>query len=116
METQFVDVLRPVLGLVLGCSIGLGFGLLQAVAQRRHRRRQAHGRLKTGWVLVPGSMGRVAYLLIALVLVQVVSPALFSVGEQWWVSAGVALGYGALLGRQVYRRRTENSPIQGAAS
>ncbi len=116
METQLADILRPVLGFVLGGSIGLGFGLLQAAAQRRHRRRQESGRLKTGWVLVPGSMGRVAYLLIALVLVQVVSPAMFSGGEQWWVSAGVALGYGALLASQVYRRRAENNPIRGAAS
>ena len=46
-----------------------------------------------------------AYLLVALALVQVISPALFAGGSQWWVSAGVAGGYGALLVRQLRQRR-----------
>ena len=105
METYLADLVRPLLSLVLGGTIGLGFGLLQTAAQRRYRRRQESGGLKTGWTLVPGSMSRVAYLLIALVIVQVVSPAMFAGGGSWWVSAGVAIGYSALLGRQLYRRR-----------
>jgi hypothetical protein len=110
METQLADLLRPLLGLILGGTIGLGFGLMQTAAQRRYHRRQEGGQLKTGWALVPGSMSRVAYLLIALVLVQVISPAMFAGSGAWWVSAGVAIGYSALLGWQLYRRRTALQP------
>jgi hypothetical protein len=48
---------------------------------------------------MPGSMRRTAYLLVALALVQLVCPLLFTNGCQWWVSGGVVLGYGALLYR-----------------
>ncbi len=111
--TLLTEMLRPALGLVLGGSIGLGFGVLQSAAQRRSRRRQEDGRLRTGWMLVPGSMSRVAYLLVALVLVQVISPGMFAAGGQWWVSAGVAGSYSALLAWQLYRRRA--SPLPATA-
>jgi hypothetical protein len=106
METHLIDILWSLLGLILGGTIGLGFGLIQAAAQRRHEKLHDGGRLKTGWAVVPGSMRRVAYLLIALALVQVISPALFMDGTQWWVSAGVAGGYGGRLFWQLRQRRS----------
>ena len=44
-------------------------------------------------------------LLIALALVQLVCPLLFVDGTQWFVSGGVALGYGSIL----FRRLRENT-------
>ncbi len=58
---------------------------------------------------MPGSMRRVAYLLVALALVQVACPLLFAANCQWWVSAGVAAGYGIVLYGQL-RRRLANQP------
>ncbi len=105
MGTHLIDLLRSLMGLLLGGTIGLGFGLIQDAAHRRLAKRQENGRLNNGWAVMPGSMTRVAYLLIALVAVQLVSPALFTDGIQWWVSAGVACGYGALLFWQLRRER-----------
>jgi hypothetical protein len=39
-----------------------------------------------------------------LVLIQVLCPVLFVNGIQWWVSAGVVLGYGGLLFWQLRQR------------
>jgi len=47
----------------------------------------------------------VAYLLIALVIVQLICPLLFVDGSQWWVSGGVVLGYGFVLFRQSRQRQ-----------
>ncbi len=105
MDAQLATLLRPLLGLVLGGTIGLAFALMQAASQRRQNQRRDEGSLKTGWSLVPGSMTRIVFLLAALVLVQAVSPALFSGSGAWWVSAGVAAGYGSLLGWRLYRRQ-----------
>jgi len=107
METHLLELLRSVLALLLGALVGLGFGLLQRAAQRRHEQLQAGGKLNSGWSLMPGSAGRVAYLLVALALVQLVSPALFAGAGAWWVSAGVVLGYGAVLFRQLQQRRAD---------
>jgi hypothetical protein len=54
---------------------------------------------------MPGSGQRIAYLLIALVIVQFVCPLLFANGVQWWVSGGLAAGYGWSLFQQLRRRR-----------
>jgi hypothetical protein len=80
--------------------------MLQQAALRRHEKQQQAGQLETGWVVMPGSMRRTAYLLIALVLVQVVCPMLFTDGTQWWVSGGVVAGYGAMLFRDLRRRQS----------
>ena len=96
MENHLMEFLRvwpPWPGFRHGV-IGYAFGLLQAVALRRHEQRQQTGKLKSGWSLIPGSGARVAYLLIALALVQLVCPLLFVAGTQWLVSAGVLAGYG----------------------
>jgi hypothetical protein len=110
METHLISIFRSLLGLILGGTIGLGFGLIQAAAHRRHEKLQAGGEFKGGWAVVPGSMRRVAYLLIVLALVQIISPALFAGGSQWWVSAGVAGGYGGLLFWQLRQRRVSTAP------
>ncbi|MFA5058820.1 MAG: hypothetical protein WC485_11950 [Opitutaceae bacterium] len=111
METYLINIVRSLLGLILGGCIGLGFGLIQQAALRRHAQLQENGKMKIGWTVMPGSMRRVAYLLIALALVQVISPALFQGGVQWWVSAGVAGGYGGLLLRQLRGRRTSGALV-----
>jgi len=113
METHFVDVLRPVLGLILGAAVGLGFGLLQARAQRRYLKLQESGTLKSGWPIVPGSMVRVAYLLVGLVVAQVISPALFAGTSAWWVSAGVAAGYGTQLTLHLRQHRAALALVPG---
>jgi hypothetical protein len=98
-------MLRPLAGLIAGGLIGIGFGLVQNVALRRNQQLQEAGALKNGWAVMPGSMRRVAYLMVALVAVQVLCPLLFTNGAQWWVSGGVVAGYGAVLFRQLRVRR-----------
>jgi len=105
MSATLTEIARAMLGLLLGGTIGLGFGLLQDSAYRRLVKRQEGGRLNSGWAVMPGSMRRVAYLLVALLAVQIASPALFTGGIQWWVSGGVAGGYGTLLFLQLLRER-----------
>src|SRR3954466_82718 len=94
MQIQTFDFIRDPIALACGAVIGYAFGLLQQAALRRHELREQTGKLKSGWSLMPGSGARVAYLLIALALVQLVCPLLFVDGVQWIVSAGVVLGYG----------------------
>ena len=94
---QLVEILRTVVGLGAGALIGYGFGLLQNAALRRHEQLAQGGKLKSGWSLMPGSGARIAYLLCALLLVQLVCPLIFVGGTQWVVSAGVVFGYGWML-------------------
>lgn len=104
----YTSALQLIAGLTAGCLIGVGFGLVQDAARRRNERLQASGELRSGWGVMPGSGRRVAYLLIALVLVQVTCPLLFKDGVQWWVSAGVASGYGMTLLWQLRQRLARN--------
>jgi hypothetical protein len=104
MQTQFMETIRVLVALLAGSLIGLGFGFIQNLALRRNQKLQQSGALKDGWTVMPGSMRRVAYLLVALILVQLLCPLLFVNGTQWWVSAGVVLGYGALLFRRLFQR------------
>jgi hypothetical protein len=94
--------------LIAGTIIGLSFGLVQEAAWRRHLRQQQEGNFNNGWAVMPGSMRRVAYLLVAMVLVQFLCPILFVDGCQWWVSGGVAIGYGFMLFRQLRARMAQN--------
>lgn len=109
MEHYIYDFVRIVLALAGGATIGLTFGLLQQVAQRRYEKRQAEGKLKSGWSVMPGSGRRVAYLLIALALIQFLCPMLFTDGIQWWVSGGLLLGYGWMLLQQLLRRKAASA-------
>jgi hypothetical protein len=97
MTIHLIDLLRDFVGLLAGGVIGLGFGKLQLAALRQNERREQSGRLKNGWSLMPGAGVRVAYLLVTLALIQLVCPLLFADGTQWLVSAGLLLGYGAML-------------------
>jgi len=108
MQTHLIDLLRDLTGLLAGGAIGLAFGYLQQAALRRHAQLEQSGQLKSGWSLMPGSGARVAYLLIALVLVQYICPLLFAEGTQWWVSGGLVVGYGWLLFKQLRLRMKES--------
>src|ERR1041384_2310606 len=60
------------LGLVLGMAIGGAYAWLQIAALRKNERlMQEQGKSRGPAAMLPGSMMRVAFLLIALVLVQV---------------------------------------------
>jgi hypothetical protein len=102
---QLINVIRPLAGLFAGGLIGLGFGWVQNLALKQNQKRQECGSLHSGWAVMPGSMGRVAYLLVALLAVQILCPLLFTDGVQWWVSSGVLAGYGTMLYRQLWLRR-----------
>jgi len=107
MESILLNILRISLALIAGLFIGYAFGLIQNAARLRHEKRQLEGKFKNGWSIIPGSGARVAYLLIALLLVQLICPLLFVEGTQWMVSGGVAAGYGWVLLQQLLRRRKE---------
>lgn len=108
MQTQFPSFAVPVLALVAGSMIGYAFGLVQSNAARRHERLQREGKFKSGWAATPGSFRRIAYLLVALAVVQFLFPVFFAPSglSQWCVAGGVALGYGLILYRDMRRRLT----------
>ena len=102
-------IVESITALLLGGSIGIGFGLLQQAALRRHQEQEQRGNFKSGWTLLPGSGGRVALLLLTLALAQVVCPMLFASGIQWSVSGGVVAGYGWMLFRQFRQRKNRDA-------
>ncbi len=103
MHIPLTNILQALFALLIGGGIGLAFGQLQEAALRRHHALQDRGQFHSGWAVMPRSFGRVAFLLIALVLVQLVCPLLFTNGAQWWVSGGVLGGYGLVLWEQLRR-------------
>jgi len=105
MQLHFIDVLRVTAALLAGGIIGYAFGVIQQMAQRKNQKLQASGQLQSGWAVMPGSGKRIASLMIALVLIQIICPLLFVDGTQWFVSGGVVLGYGAVLFRQLRERQ-----------
>jgi hypothetical protein len=105
MNFQLTDLARMFLGLLAGSALGYLFGMVQRAALRRHEKLLGRGEFGSGWTVVPGSFRRVGFLLIALVLVQIVCPILFVGGTEWLVSAGVILGYGAVLYQQWRSRK-----------
>jgi len=107
MKTQLMNILLPLGGLILGGVIGLAFGSIQNAALLRHKKLQQGRSLSSGWALVPGSMRRVAFLLITLAVVQIACPMLFEGDSiQWLVSAGVVLGYGWTLLQRLRQHTT----------
>jgi hypothetical protein len=98
---QMFEVFRLLAALLAGSLIGFAFGTVQERALRRNQQRQASGELKNEWGVMSGSMKRVVWLMLALILVQVVCPLLFRDGTQWWVSGGVVVGYGMILFRRL---------------
>ncbi len=109
------EIFRVIVALVVGGVIGQAFGLAQDSARRRYARRQLEGKLNNGWALMPLSGIRVAYLVIALALVQLICPLLFADGTQWWVSAGVGLGYGSVLWQQLSQLLREQKSAKGSS-
>jgi len=101
MSPVLIDTLRYAAGAIAGIAIGLGFGTVQKLALRRNQLRQESGELRTGWAVMPGSMRRIAALLVALLVIQIFCPMLFMDGVQWWVSGWLLAGYGAMLLRQL---------------
>ena len=99
-----METLRLILGLLVGGAVGYSFGLIQMAATRRHEKLIAEGKFKS-WGVVPGSGRRVAYLMAALLLVQIVCPVFFQNNMQWWVSGGVVAGYAWLLFQQFQKLR-----------
>ncbi|MDE3058264.1 MAG: hypothetical protein KGJ59_09945 [Bacteroidota bacterium] len=94
-------------GFVLGGIVGFAFGTLQNAALRRNEQQQKAGSLKTNWLAMPGSMSRIALLLIILVVIQIACPLLFEGNIQWLVSAGVILGYGWTLYSKLRHRAVQ---------
>lgn len=105
MESQFFALLRLLVALIVGGLVGFAFGALQNSARSRHQKLQDEGKFKSGWGIMPGSGRRIVYLLVALALVQIICPLLFVPSTQWLVSAGVVLGYGWMLFRQLRQRQ-----------
>lgn len=101
MHLTFLGILSMLVAAGIGLSIGYGFGVLQRTARLKNEERERRGQVKNGWSLMPSSGQRVAYLLIALVVIQVLCPMLFSGGIEWWVSGGLAVGYGWCLYRDL---------------
>jgi hypothetical protein len=77
------------LGIVLGVIIGGAFAWLQLLALRRNELLERREQVPTFLRQIPGSGGRVAFLLMALVLAQV----LFQSASVVWMAAGVAVAY-----------------------
>jgi uncharacterized BrkB/YihY/UPF0761 family membrane protein len=106
VETSFTYYALSALGgLIAGGIVGVAFGVIQLAAQRKYELHQRKGKPTSGWVVVPGSFTRVAFLMMALIIVQVFLPSFFLSNMQWMVSAGVVLGYGWILFQQVRRQK-----------
>ena len=82
MTTALINMFQSLTALLVGAIIGVSFGLIQGAARKRNEKRQQSGAFTSGWAVMPGSGVRVAYLLIALVLIQVLCPLLFRDGVQ----------------------------------
>ena len=77
------------LGIIVGAVIGGAFAWLQLLALRRNELLEKQEKVPTLLRQVPGSGGRVAFLLMALALAQV----LFQKASVVWMAAGVAVAY-----------------------
>jgi len=108
MPAQIINMVQELTGLVVGALIGVGFGKIQDAARRHNEKKQAEGKLNNGWSVMPGSGARVAYFLIALVLIQFLCPLLFRDGVQWWVFGGIGAGYGVMLFLQLRERMSRS--------
>ena len=104
MNEQIFQIVKIAAALITGGMIGVGFGMMQQAAYRRYKKSQAVGSFNSAWAAMPGSMKRVANLLITLALIQFVCPVLFKDSTQWWVSGGLVAGYGAMLYRNMRER------------
>ena len=104
MNSSLITILLSLIALTTGGAIGLLFGSIQNAALLRNKKLQESGNLKNGWAVMPGSISRVALLLIVLAVVQLCCPLLFEGNIQWLVSVGIILGYGRTLLKQLHQR------------
>ncbi len=104
MNPSIVGLPLALLAFIAGGLIGLAFGAVQHIAKQRYENRLQRGKFSTGWLAMPGSFTRVAFLLLALVAIQIAWPILFAGNSQWMVSAGVVLGYGWMLLKEFRKR------------
>ena len=103
--SHFMEFVLMLCGGMLGIAVGYSFGLLQFAAFNRHQRLQQSGNFRSGWSIMPGSFRRGALLLAALGAIQLLIPKFFeSALTEWTVSAGVVLGYGFTLYKQLGAR------------
>ncbi len=104
MELYWI-IIRAIAGLFGGAAMGALFGTLQVRALRRNQELTNRGEIESGWKVMRASPRRVVWFLLSLVALQIVCPALFVNGTQWWVSGGVVLGYGLVQFSQLSRKR-----------
>jgi drug/metabolite transporter (DMT)-like permease len=84
------------LGLLLGVIVGGTYAALQLAALRKNERRQQQEQQSPKvTAMLPGSMVRVALLLVALVLVQVFVPEEYKKNPRfyWCLAIGVVVAY-----------------------
>ena len=94
----------------IGSLIGWGFGTIQNNAYRRNSALQKSGNLHNGWSVMPGSMRRVAVLVMGLAVLQIIFPILFTDSTtQWLISAGIIIGYGMSFVRRLRFHREFHS-------
>lgn len=108
MNNPLLNGLIPVAALLIGAFLGFLFGAIQNSALIRNKKRNAEGKLKSPFHVMPGSFSRIAVLLVVLVVVQAGMPMFFKGNIQWLVSVGLILGYGwtmlkRIKNRSVYR-------------
>jgi len=84
-----MSILSNVLGLLLGVVIGGLFAWMQMQALRRNELLEKQEKLPRLLRQIPGSGGRCAFLLIALVLAQVLFPS----ANLLWLSGGFLITY-----------------------
>jgi hypothetical protein len=77
-------------GIALGALIGGTFAWLQLQALCRNELLQNREELPALLKRLPGSGVRVAFLMLALVLVQVLAPN----ADKWWLSGSLVVSYG----------------------
>ena len=79
-----------ILGVSVGATIGLAFAWLQLQALHRNELLERQEEVP-GWMKqIPGSMGRVAFLLLTLVGAQIVFGSNI---DARWMALGVAIAY-----------------------
>ena len=84
-----MNILSNVIGLLLGIIIGGLFAWLQLQALRRNELLEKQEKLPKLLKQIPGSGGRCAILLLALVLAQVIFPT----ANLLWMTGGFLITY-----------------------
>jgi hypothetical protein len=108
MNSSMIESLLTIGALAVGAAIGFWFGTIQNAALKRNKKKYESGELKSGFFVMPGSMGRIATLLLILVAIQIAIPAFFQGNIQWILSAGIILGYGWTFVKALRNRSTSH--------